>query len=176
MGSEIVGPAVTGLLALVGIGVGFAGTAWINRKEREARLRDEADGLRAALSAELRFLKDSYDARAAALESAELMGAACFDVPRRDETEVYDRLFERIVLLTADEGHKAVRAYISAKHLLPHLQRLEAVSDDQSEAPPPGTPPEGWIRVRAINFLPAKQLHVERVAIFQRAIDALDRR
>lgn len=171
--TQIMPSLVTGLLALVGVAAGIGGTAWVHARERTKKLNDERVAMRSALLAELTFLCKSYAYREAAIGSAGLLDRPSFDVPLREATEVYDRLLDRIGLLTEDQGGKVVHAYLAAKHLLPNLRRLEAARDEEGQAHP-GVPSEDYIRIRNSNFSEARALHCERVVLFDEAIKALE--
>lgn len=167
--------AVTGALALVGIAWGVKLSSDANRYERHETRTEEKAGLRAALTAELRFLRDSYAFRENKIFEAGLSKERFFDVPRRDETQVFDSLIERIVLLTEEQARVVVHAYISAHHLLPNLVRLEARADERGIEPPPGRTPDGYVRVRRCNFNAARKEHTTRIDLFGDAIKVLDR-
>lgn len=160
---------IAGAIAFIGVIAALVGNASLAWLDRWSKRRHEADVLRSALLAELMFLKDSYEYRAQFLAS----GPPYYDIPLHTTTEVYDRLLDRIGLLTIEQSAKVVHAYLAAKHLPINLRRNEAIRPPHTDAGDPGA---DYIRVTGTNVIAARDLHTERVEIFEIAIASLDGR
>lgn len=157
---------IAGVIAFVGVIVALVGNASLAWLDRWSKRQHEANVMRSALLAELAFLRNSYEKRLQLLSR----GPPYFDVPANTATEVYDRLLDRIGLLTMEQSGKVVHAYIAAKHLQVNLRRNELTR------PPPtdlGDPGPGHIRVTGTNVIAARDLHSERLEIFKAAIASL---
>src|SRR5262245_2137494 len=113
---------IAGAIAFVGVIVALVGNASLAWLDRWSKRRNESQVMRSALLAELVFLRDSYEYRAQLLAR----GPPYFDVPVHSATEVYDRLLDRIGLLTTEQSAKVVHAYLATKHLHMNLRRNEA--------------------------------------------------
>lgn len=158
---------IAGMIAFVGVIFALCGNALLQWLDRWARRRHDRQVVRAALVAELKFLVASYENR------EELMAKASdyFDVPTHTATEVYEKLLDKIGLLTVYQANKVLHAYLAAKHLPMNLLRNEkdnAVLLTMSQVH------EGYVRVSRINVPQARLLHLERIDLFKAAIVALD--
>jgi hypothetical protein len=115
--------------------------------------------MRTALLAELRFLVASYEYRASRMEAA----SGSFDVSVHTATEVYDRMLDKIGLLTVDQAHNVIHAYLGAKHLPFNLRQQARREGDNPD----------FVRVIRNDIGIAIKLHRERIDLFKNAIDAL---
>jgi len=157
----------TGALALVGVIFALCGNALLQWWDRKSKRDHDREVIRSALVAELQFLVDSYDNRQQLIAET----PDYFDVPVRAETEVYDKMLDKVGLLRVDQAKKVIHAYLAAKHLAMNLERNE------DENPPLVKTwvghPEGYVRVSRENAQDAVDLHRERIGLFRAAITAL---
>jgi hypothetical protein len=154
-----------GKIAFLGVVVGLLGNVVVLRVDRWAKRSHERRVMRSALLAELSFLVKSYEVRAKMMEEAETP----FDVPTHTATEVYDRLLDKIGLLTVDQAGKVIHAYLAAKQMPMNLRRMARnaeVTDQLRDT-------EDFIRVARSDMAIGVRLHRERIVLFKDAIVAL---
>jgi hypothetical protein len=163
---KIVGAA---LIAFSGVVIGLIGNGLLQQWDRRSKQDHERQVVRSALLAELSFLLKSYKDRTEMMERT----PAHFDVPRASETEVYDRLFDKIGVLKPEQGKKVIHAYLAAKHLSMDInwiiREVHEFLDGKLE---PG-PHEGMIRVPKEYIGAVVAMHRERIELFKDAIAAL---
>lgn len=118
-----------GLLGFVGVIYAIIMNARLTRQQHERELIQERSALRAALIAELKGLRQTYEDRSNTLREGENGQSAL--IPEYVSNQVYSQLINRIGLLTAEEIEAVMDAYLLATEL---PVRLRLVAKDTAES------------------------------------------
>ena len=162
---------------IVGV-VGFAGVitaqfvnAYLARRQRRDAIDHERHTLRTALLEELRFLKLSYEDRAKMIKEVEDEHAqfGSFLVPTDTMSDAYQRLVDRIGLLTSEQAATAIQAYLAVRQVPAELRLLE-----DEPFPDGDMRARHWIRVPRRSAADVRGMHESRVKLIDDAIKALE--
>jgi hypothetical protein len=150
---------LVGALGFVGVITTLAVNGVLAR--RQLRNQRDHDGrvLKTALRIELEALRDSYVSRIENIDK----GESDFFVPATTATAVFDRLLDKIGLLSVEDGAAVLKAYALAKELPVRLRLLGGVHE-------PEISKLGWIPVLAKNANVVRRMHVEFIKAFDEAI------
>ena len=158
---------VVGVLGFGGVILTLFFNARLARRQRSDEREHERRVYRAALRVELQALRDVYTDRATMLETAP---RGCL-VPARAGTEVFDRLLDKIGLLSPEESAVVLRAFVLAKELPGRVRLLEADTFARS----PEEPLAEWIRVAKQHTAAVGQMHAGFIERFDEALRALEK-
>ena len=111
-----------GLIGFAGVIYTIAMNAKLTRQQHERQLIQEQTALRTALIAELRVIRKSYEDRIKSLREKD--GGQYALIPEYMSKQVYDRLIDRIGLLTPLEVSSVMDAYLIAAELPSRLKLL----------------------------------------------------
>jgi hypothetical protein len=156
-----------GKIAFLGVVVGLLGNAGVQWLDRWAKRRHDRKVLCSALTAELSLLHDSYETR---IEMMREKGG--FYVPTISATSVYEKMLDKIGLLTPKRGRKVIHAYLTDRHLIPRL-RLQETRGVPGTGVVASSPTADFIRVSPENMDRAIEAHRTRMVTMKAAIDAL---
>jgi hypothetical protein len=102
---------IVGALGFIGVIITLLTNAALNRRQHTRQIEHERTALKAALSAELSIIRDSFEDRIKMLrEAPERQGVL---VPLDTMTGVYTKIIEKIGLLSRDQVTRVLKAYCS---------------------------------------------------------------
>jgi len=152
-----------GLLGFAGVIYTIIMNARLTRQQRERELIHERTALRAALIAELKGLRQTYEDRSNQLRKGESGQSAL--IPEYVSNQVYSQLLNRIGLLTAEEIESVMDAYILTAEL---PVRLKLLAKDTAEHP-------GYIQVSEKYAEVAAKMHDTFLPKIDKALASLQR-
>ena len=114
--------AIVGVLGFVGVIITLIANAWLVRRDRLERIRQERTALRTSLVEELKILKFSLEDGIQRLEEAGENDRVI--VPTDPMSDVYNAFVPRIGMLTSQEVQKTMWAYMSIREFRKNLVLL----------------------------------------------------
>jgi hypothetical protein len=168
---------VAGLIAFAGVTFGLGVNALLQWLDRRSKRIHDQQVMRSALLAEMTFLLRSLESRVQSMSVA----SGSFDIPMVTETEVYDRLLERIGVLEPEQGDGLIHAYLAAKHLSADVRWIVAAIAPSADVPAEvlsklrcePDPHEDQIRVPPWAIPEVVRVHWKRIDLLKAAITAL---
>lgn len=154
---------ITGVIGFAGVMLTMWWNARLARNARDAAIRHERETLSIALIEELKVLRDSYVNNAETAGKARLDEGA-LDVPMFQMTDVYDKMLDKLGLLSSDQVAAVMNAYLT------HRQVSYSISSVLGGVRGPSTT---GVRIPVKNAKVLKALYEKRVPDFERAIRAL---
>jgi hypothetical protein len=153
---------IVGALGFTGVILTLLANAWLNRKQHTRQVEHERTALKAALSAELSIIRDSY------VDRINMIGDGATQsmlVPLDTMTGVYEKAIEKIGLLSRDQVDRVLRAYLLV-HQMP--DRLRFFQDYQTESER-----NGYLRIAGKHVGHVREMHENFLIDINRAIAAL---
>lgn len=155
----------TGVLGFAGVILTLLTNARLQRKQHQRQVAHDANVLRAAIKAELTVNKLAYEGR---LEQfADVNETNHVLIPNKVVDNVYQKLLDKIGLLTEAETQKIVEAYLSLSDL-PYRIRILAGTDSL------GGMGDEYVRLDQTRIETAKKMHEAYLPRIIEAIKAID--
>jgi len=158
---------LVGLLGFTGVIVTLIVNAKLARRQHERKLADERAILRGALLAELTILRNVYQDRIEKVADRPGPGSGII-VPVHVISEVYNRLMDKLGLLTSDEAGKVISAYLLARELPENVRLVK-----WSKQLPADQDTEHFILVPPPAIETVLKMHRVQLGEIEKAIDAL---
>jgi hypothetical protein len=148
-------------LGFIGVIITLLTNAALNRKQHTRQIDHERTALKAALSAELSIIRDSFDERIKMLcEAQEGRGML---VPLDTMTGVYNKVIEKLGLLSGDQGQSGVEAYLLVQAMPDRLRFFQ----DDTEIDPERN---GYLRIASKHVGNVREMHENFLADINDAI------
>ena len=158
---------IVGLLGFGGVILTLLLNARLERKRRAASIAHDRLVIRTALVEELRTIARSFQGRIEMLEKAEVGNTEQMLVPMTTMVQVYDRLLDRLGLLSSTEVQNVMRAHLLLRELPEKLRLLNPQMPADSS---------GYFKLERRHFQSVKTLHVNYKGVIEEAIAALSAR
>lgn len=155
---------IVGALGFTGVIFTLLTNAWLNRKQHTRQVEHERTALKAALSAELSIIRDTF------VDRINMIGEGATRsmlVPLDTMTGVYERVIEKIGLLSRDQVNRVLRAYLLIQQMPDRLRFFQ----DNNEIEPERN---GYIRIDAKHIGNVREMHVNFLVDIDSAIAALE--
>ena len=156
---------MVGLLGFFGVIYTIRMNARLARDKSEHQLNHERAALRTALCAELTSIRTTYENRSQDCEDAN--GTSVY-IPEYVPNQIYQKLLDRIGLLTLAEIESVIQAYLLVVEL---PERLRFLSEDFGIT----GEPSGYIHIRSKYVKNAGDIHISFLKKTNSAIKALER-
>lgn len=163
---------LVGILGFTGVIVTLFVNATLGRRQWRDAIEQDRRTLRTALMEELRFLKLVFEDRLVMIKGVEAGDGPEFNsfvVPTDTMSDAYQRLVDRVGLLTSEQAAKAIHAYLAVRQVPAELRLIEdnPYPDGDSRA-------RHWIRLKRERAPTARQQHEVRIKLIADAIRALE--
>jgi hypothetical protein len=156
---------VVGTLGFTGVVITLITNARLDRKQHTRQVEHERTALKAALSAELSIIRDTFIDRIEMIaEAPETQGML---VPVDTMTDVYSRIFDRIGLLSSEQVNFVMRAYLLVRQMPDRLRLIEGPAFQPSHE-------TGYIRINRQDVGDVRRMHENFLGDLERAISALE--
>lgn len=153
-----------GLLGFLGVMATLWWNARLARAARTATIDHDRAVIRTALQEELKAIKSAFVSRVEILEEAEGGSTPQILVPADSLITIYDRLVERLGLLSAEEVRLVLRAYLTAREVPGKLRLLSLQRSNEAR---------GYMVIDRKHFSGIRQLHLGCIGVLDAAIDVL---
>ncbi|MHB8474744.1 MAG: hypothetical protein ACYDBZ_00460 [Steroidobacteraceae bacterium] len=154
---------IVGLLGFGGVILTLRTNARLNREQHTKQVEHERTALKAALSAELSIIRDTFRDRIEMIGSpAESQGMW---VPVDTMTDVYGRILDKIGLLSREQVDLVLRAYLLIRAVPERLRLMEGS--------PKVEPGATYLYVGSKHIVDARRMHENFIQDIERAIAAL---
>lgn len=156
--------SLVGLIGFAGVMITIAMNGRLARQQHERQLTHERNALRTALCAELEAIRRIYLARSEIERDTKPRQSML--IPEYVVNHMYQRLLDRIGLLTTGEIETVMKAYLLVSELPARLRLLAGPTGDAGDYP-------GYIRIPSEHVQNAAKMHANFLPDVAAAVETL---
>jgi hypothetical protein len=154
---------IVGALGFTGVILTLRTNARLNREQHTRQIEHERTALKAALSAELSIIRDTFRDRIETIGDPPT--TTVMWVPLDTMTDVYSHVIDKLGLLSRDQVNLVMHAYLLIRAVPDRLRLMEGVPEIQSVA--------GYIKISSEHVSDVRRMHENFLGDIDKAISAL---